>query len=171
MAADATIVKPNEGEKSFVEKVAQYYYENDGMPHDRGRVVGWMMICSPSTQTADRIAEALDVPRAAIDRIVDQLTPENDPVSVFERTGSLSENYTIRLRENSWAPKVRGIFSEFPDFHRVAREGLEGLRAEGASEERLVRLANMERFLGFVSGEMPTILERYEKNRQVGLGS
>ncbi len=107
----------------------------------------------------------LGVERAAIDRIVDQLTPENDPVSVFERTGALSENYTLRLRENSWAPKVRGIFSEFPDFHRIAATGLQALRAEGASDERLRRLANMERFLGFVSSEMPAILERYEKNR------
>lgn len=86
-------------------------------------------------------------------------------MSVFERTGALSENYTLRLRENSWAPKVRGIFSEFPDFHRIAATGLRALRAEGASDERLRRLANMERFLGFVSSEMPAILERYEKNR------
>ncbi|QES51210.1 hypothetical protein DEJ50_28605 [Streptomyces venezuelae] len=168
MAADTAPVKLTEGEKSFVEKVAQYYYENDGMPHDRGRVVGWMMICDPAAQTAGQIAEVLGVPRAAIDRIVDQLTPENDPVSVFERTGSLTEDYTIRLRENSWAPKVRGIFSEFPDFHRVARAGLDGLRAEGAAEERLLRLSNMERFLAFVSAEMPAILERYEKQKSAG---
>ncbi|MFD8522290.1 hypothetical protein ACFV2D_20085 [Streptomyces capillispiralis] len=152
-----------EGEQAFVEKVAQYYFENDGMPHDRGRVVGWMMICDPPEQTAADIEKALGVPRAAIDRIVDQLTPENDPVSVFERTGSLQENYTVRLRENSWGPKVRGIFSEFPDFHRVAADGLAALRAENVPEERLTRLANMERFLGFVSTEMPAILERYER--------
>ncbi|MFJ9948571.1 hypothetical protein [Kitasatospora sp. NPDC091207] len=163
MTTEATA--PTEGERSFVEKVAQYYYENDGMPHERGRVVGWMMICDPPVQSASGISRALGVPRAAIDRIVDQLTPDNDPVSVFERTGALTEDYTIRLRENSWGPKVRGIFSEFPDFHQVARTGLDGLRAEGVSEERLLRLANMERFLGFVSAEMPAILDRYEKRR------
>ncbi|MEW1792997.1 MULTISPECIES: hypothetical protein [Streptomyces] len=152
-----------DGEQAFVEKVAQYYFENDGMPHDRGRVVGWMMICEPPEQTAADIEKALGAPRAAIDRIVDQLTPENDPVSVFERSGTLQENYTVRLRENSWGPKVRGIFSEFPDFHRVAADGLAGLRAENAPEDRLRRLANMERFLGFVSAEMPAILDRYEK--------
>lgn len=152
-----------DGEQEFVEKVAQYYFENDGMPHDRGRVVGWMMICDPAEQTAADIEKALSVPRAAIDRIVDQLTPENDPVSVFERSGTLQENYTVRLRENGWGPKVRGIFSEFPDFHRIAEAGLTGLRAENASEDRLRRLVNMERFLGFVSAEMPAILERYEQ--------
>ncbi|MEU9929973.1 hypothetical protein OH828_33920 [Streptomyces anulatus] len=165
MATETAPAALTESEKIFVEKVAQYYYENDGMPHERGRVVGYMMICDPAAQTADEISLMLGVERAAIDRIVDQLTPENDPVSVFERTGALSENYTLRLRENSWAPKVRGIFSEFPDFHRIAATGLRALRAEGASDERLRRLANMERFLGFVSSEMPAILERYEKNR------
>ncbi|MER6018491.1 hypothetical protein [Streptomyces anulatus] len=165
MATETAPAALTESEKTFVEKVAQYYYENDGMPHERGRVVGYMMICDPAAQTADEISLMLGVERAAIDRIVDQLTPENDPVSVFERTGALSENYTLRLRENSWAPKVRGIFSEFPDFHRIAATGLRALRAEGASDERLRRLANMERFLGFVSSEMPAILERYEKNR------
>ncbi|MEZ3181302.1 hypothetical protein KYY02_22205 [Streptomyces pimonensis] len=159
-----------EGEQAFVEKVAQYYFENDGMPHDRGRVVGYMMICDPPEQTAADIEKVLGVPRAAIDRIVDQLTPENDPVSVFERTGSLGENYTIRLRENSWGPKVRGIFSEFPDFHRIAADGLTALRSENVPEERLRRLANMERFLGFVSAEMPAILERYEQRKAGSAG-
>ncbi|MFE6286679.1 hypothetical protein [Streptomyces sp. NPDC057877] len=157
-----------QGEHAFVEKVAQYYFENDGMPHDRGRVVGYMMICDPPEQTAADIEKALGVPRAAIDRIVDQLTPENDPVSVFERTGALDENYLIRLRENSWGPKVRGIFSEFPDFHQIAANGLAALRKENASDERLTRLANMERFLGFVSAEMPAILERYERRKAEG---
>ncbi|WP_431783030.1 hypothetical protein [Streptomyces chumphonensis] len=161
---DATAsARLDEGEKAFVEKVAQYYFENDGMPHDRGRVVGYMMICDPPVQSPAEIEKVLGVPRAAIDRIVDQLTPENDPVSVFERSGPLDGDYTIRLRENSWGPKVRGIFAEFPDFHRVTERGLKELRAEGASEERLVRLANMERFLRFVSGEMPAILDRYEQ--------
>ncbi|XMN05528.1 hypothetical protein ACK8N7_05535 [Streptomyces griseobrunneus] len=163
MATEIFPITLTEGERTFVEKVAQYYFENDGMPHERGRVVGYMMICEPAAQAADDIAKDLGVPRAAIDRIVDQLTPENDPVSVFERSGALSENYTLQLRENSWAPKVRGIFSEFPDFHRIAAAGLAALQADGASEERLRRLANMERFLGFVSAEMPAILERYEK--------
>ncbi|GGZ21303.1 hypothetical protein [Streptomyces poonensis] len=170
MATEAAPTTLTEGEKTFVEKVAQYYFENDGMPHERGRVVGYMMICEPAVQTADDIARTLAVPRAAIDRIVDQLTPENDPVSVFERNGALDENYTIRLRENSWAPKVRGIFSEFPDFHQIAAKGLAELKADGASEERLRRLVNMERFLGFVSAEMPAILERYEK-RKAGDGN
>ncbi|MEU3252297.1 hypothetical protein [Streptomyces sp. NPDC006997] len=166
----ATVTPLSEGETAFVEKVAQYYFENDGMPHDRGRVVGYMMICDPPEQTAADIEKSLGVPRAAIDRIVDQLTPENDPVSVFERSGSLDENYTIRLRENSWGPKVRGIFSEFPDFHRIAADGLTALRKENASDERLKRLANMERFLGFVSAEMPAILERYEQRKAGSTG-
>lgn len=165
MTAPATPVALTDGERTFVEKVAEYYHVNDGMPHERGRVVGWLMICEPAAQTADDIARTLGVPRAAVDRIVDQLTPENDPVSVFERTGALTGNYTVRLRENSWAPKVRGIFAEFPDFHSIARKGLTGMRAAGASEERLRRLATMERFLGFVSTEMPAILERYERQR------
>jgi hypothetical protein len=160
-----------EGERSFVEKVAEYYYVNDGMPRDRGRVVGWLMICDPAEQTAEQIAKALGVERPAVDRIVDQLTPENDPVSVFERTGALNEDYTVRLRENSWGPKVKGIFSEFPDFHRIALTGLTALRTVGATEERLGRLANMERFLGFVSAEMPAILLRYEARKAARGGS
>ncbi|GAA1903145.1 hypothetical protein GCM10009716_11340 [Streptomyces sodiiphilus] len=165
MTAGTAPARLTEGEKAFVEKVAHYYFVNDGMPHDRGRVVGYMMICDPPVQRPGDIEKALGVPREAIDRIVDQLTPENDPVSVFERTGELSGEYSVRLRENSWGPKVRGIFAEFPDFHGIASRGLEELRAEGASEERLVRLANMERFLGFVSAEMPAILARYEQRK------
>ncbi len=47
MATETTPAALTESEKTFVEKVAQYYYENDGMPHERGRVVGYMMICDP----------------------------------------------------------------------------------------------------------------------------
>lgn len=75
MATETAPAALTESEKIFVEKVAQYYYENDGMPHERGRVVGYMMICDPAAQTADEISLMLGVERAAIDRIVDQLTP------------------------------------------------------------------------------------------------
>jgi len=101
-----------------------------------------------------------------VDRIVDQLTPEGDPVSVFERSGDLDEDYLVWLRENSWGPKVKGIFTEFGDFHRVAAEGLAAL--EGESEERLGRLRNIERFLRFVSAEMPKILARHEERAAAG---
>lgn len=156
-----TVTAPTNAERSFVEQVAQYYYDNDGMPHDRGRVVGWLMISDPPKQSATEIVAKLGVSRAEVDRIVDQLTPEGDPVSVFERSGELAEDYVVWLRENSWGPKVKGIFSEFTDFHRVAAEGLKAL--SGASESRLARLRNLERFLRFVSTEMPKILERHEQ--------
>lgn len=156
-----TVTAPTELEMSFVEQVAQYYYDNDGMPHDRGRVVGWLMISDPPKQSASQIVAALGVLRAEVDRIVDQLTPDGDPVSVFERSGALTEDYVVWLRENSWGPKVKGIFTEFTDFHRVAAEGLKALAGESA--HRLGRLRNMERFLRFVSTEMPKILERHEQ--------
>ena len=61
MTTEAIPTALTEGERSFVEKVAEYYYVNDGMPHDRGRVVGWLMICDPAEQTAEQIAKALGV--------------------------------------------------------------------------------------------------------------
>ncbi|WP_033667812.1 hypothetical protein [Salinispora fenicalii] len=161
------VTPPTDEERAFVEEVAQYYYDNDGMPHDRGRVVGWLMICDPPRQAASQIVAALGVSREEVDRIVDQLTPDGDPVSVFERDGKLDEeDYVVWLRENSWGPKVMGIFAEFDDFHRVAAAGLDALRDE--PEQRLRRLRNLERFLRFVSAEMPKILSRHEQRVAAG---
>ncbi|MBA0052403.1 hypothetical protein E0L36_16235 [Streptomyces sp. AJS327] len=165
MSTDSVATTMAADERDFVERIAEYYFQNDGLPVDQGRVVGWMLICDPPEQPVSDIVRTLGVPREAVDRIVDQLTPEGNPVKVFERRGSFDEEYTLRLLENSWAPKVRRVFAEFPDLGRIINEGIVSLRAEGVPEERLQRIVNMGRFLDFLSEEMPKILERYEERR------
>lgn len=159
MATETAYPVLTEGERSFVGKVADYYFANDGMERDRGRVIGWLMICDPWRQTASQLSATLEVPRETVDRIVQQITPLNDDKSVFAREGELTDpDYTVWMQENRWAPKIEKIFADLPALHKIITSGLEVI--DGASDDRRRRLANMERFLGYVSAEVPRILAR-----------
>ncbi|MFW6724741.1 hypothetical protein ACHZ98_32280 [Streptomyces sp. MAR4 CNY-716] len=154
-----------EGERAFVDRVAEYYFKNDGMSHDRGRVIGWLMICEPPQQRASELVETLQTPRETVDRIVEQLTPLLNEEGVFGREGALTdEDYTVWLRENRWAQTVEGIFASMPALHAILQQGVAAL--EGASEERRRRVENMERFVGYLSDEVPKMMARHAQRAQ-----
>ncbi|MGW6459245.1 hypothetical protein ACWF94_25530 [Streptomyces sp. NPDC055078] len=149
----------SDGERKFVDKVADYYAANDGMEHARGQVIGWLMICDPAGQTARQLSGTLGVPRETVDRIVQQITPLNDDKSVFAREGELTDtDYTVWMRENRWAPKIEKIFADLPALRRIIQSGLDEIGDAPAGRRR--RLANMERFLGYMSTEIPGVLAR-----------
>ncbi|NGO73147.1 MarR family transcriptional regulator [Streptomyces boncukensis] len=163
----------SEGERAFVEKIAEHYHTNDGMPLERGRVLGWLMICDPPEQSAAQLADRLGSDRDAVDRIVAQLVPDADHDGVFQRTypddgddgsgGDGSGDYTVWMREGRWAAQVKAAFAGIPDFHRIVQGGL--LELADAAPERRRRLERMEHFLGYLSVEIPQIWDRYEQQQ------
>lgn len=157
----------SEGERRFVDQVADYYYFNDGMPRERGQVLGWLMISDPPEQTADQIADTLGVSRDDVDRMIAQLVPSTEHQGgVFQRTDLPGGGYSVRMLEGRWANQIKAVFAGIPDFHQVTAYGLEVL--DGASPERRRRLVLMERFLRYLTEEFPAMWERYERTRGNG---
>jgi hypothetical protein len=151
-----------DAERRFVDRVADYYHMNDGMPLDRGRVLGWLMICDPPQQRASHIAESLGAGRAEVDRIVDQLTAtaERD-YGVFERVEIPgTDDYRVRMIEGRWVQQIKRVFAGIPEFHEAVRFGLEAVA--DAPESRRRRLLNMDQMLSHLAVELPAIWARYE---------
>ena len=51
---------------AWVERVAKYCADQDGVPLIAGRVLGWLIICDPPEQSAAQIAEAIGASRASL---------------------------------------------------------------------------------------------------------
>jgi DNA-binding MarR family transcriptional regulator len=144
-------------ENVVVNGVAEYYWQNDGMPHDRGRVIGWLIISDPPRQSTKELQDRLGVDREAIDRVADQLVPAN----VILREEGADGEYYLSMTDDSWPNAVRHVFANFPEFHDILRYGLEVLSdAPGERRERTIRL---ERLFGFLAAEIPALLDRYER--------
>jgi hypothetical protein len=142
----------------FVEQIAQYYFDNDGMPPARGRVIGWLIISHPREQSAAEIARRLGVERADVDWVAEKLVP----ASVLIRRTPDAENpgeYSLEMGDNAWVDRMQQVFSKIPLFHEILAEGV-GLLAD-ADLARRRRVVNMERFFGYLASEIPGIFDRY----------
>lgn len=63
----------DQAERTFVEKVGQFYVSQYALAAVIGRVVGWLLICKPNRQTIDEIAEGVQASRSAVNGAVAQL--------------------------------------------------------------------------------------------------
>ena len=165
MTADATSVTdwtPAPGDelpdtqRRFVEGIAQYYYDNDGMPFGRGRTIGWLIISEPRVQPVGRICQRLDVSREDVDWVARQLAPAK--VLIRHETGP-DGDYALEMGDTAWVDRMQDVFSKIPAFHQILAGGAELLA--GAPPQRRHRVANMERFFGYLATEIPTVFDRY----------
>ena len=53
-------------ELAWVERIAKYCADQDGLPMTAGRILGWLSICVPAEQSAAQIAEAVGASRASL---------------------------------------------------------------------------------------------------------
>ena len=50
----------------WAERVATFFAEHYGLPPITGRILGWLMICDPTEQSAGEIADAIGASRASL---------------------------------------------------------------------------------------------------------
>src|SRR3954451_5752664 len=62
-----------DAELVFVDEVGRHYQRHYAVPPMVGRVVGYLLICEPSDQTAAEIAEALEASRSGVGTAVSML--------------------------------------------------------------------------------------------------
>src|SRR4051794_41777686 len=62
-----------DAELVFVDEVGRHYQRHYTVPPMVGRVVGYLLICDPSDQTAAEIADALEASRSGVGTAVSML--------------------------------------------------------------------------------------------------
>lgn len=156
MSDEPTPAPLPEAQQRFVDGIAQYYYDNDGMPRGRGRVIGWMIISDPKVQSVSEICRRLDVQPEDVDWVARQLSPANvlrrhEPADTGE--------YALEMGDTAWVDRMQEVFSKMPAFHQILAEG-SALLADAPAGRR-ARVDGMEKFFGYLSTEIPGVFDRY----------
>ncbi len=161
--ASEALQQLTDAERDFIDGVAAYYQMNDGMPLARGRLIGWLVICEPATQSARSLSAKVGCEESDVDYILGLLVPSG----VLQRSDAADpDDFLVAMDDTAWPERVKGVFANIPAFHEILQRGCETLA--DAPPERRRRIENMERLFGYLSVEIPAVIEGYEQRSRKG---
>jgi len=147
--------------KQFAEEVG-IVFEQTGMPRMAGRILGWLLISDPSHQSTEQITKALIASKGSISTMTRLLIQ----IGLIERLSlpGVRHDY-FRLRSDAWQHMIgRGLTEEIKMVRQLADRGLELLGDKTPVTKNW--LEEMRDVYTFLEHEFPTLLERWEKERQ-----
>ncbi|MHA2027832.1 MAG: GbsR/MarR family transcriptional regulator [Candidatus Kariarchaeaceae archaeon] len=143
--------------EKFVEEVG-LFYEGYGVSRMLGRVLGWLLIMNPPAQTMKQLTEGLKVSKGSISAATNSLIQ----MGMIQKTrvpGERSDRYQL----------VPGMIIS------LLRRRMEGLATFSTIFEKAINILDLERserfhdlkrgvaWISFIQGEMPILMERFEK--------
>lgn len=143
----------------YIEEFA-LLYEGAGLPRIAGRILGWLMICDPSEQTASQLAEALGASKGSVSTMTRLLT-RLELVERVPQRGSRQDLY--RIRPGAWTELMKARLSGLAVFTQLAEKGLRVMGS--ASPARRQRLEEMHELYSFFEEEMAELIRRLEDRR------
>lgn len=118
----------------WVERIAKYCADQDGLPLIAGRVLGWLMICDPPEQSAGEIAEAIGASRASL---TTNLRLLNSVGLISQGTSPGKPTVYYRVDDGVWETVVRRQIASLALFGEITRDGMELI---GRSTKRAARI-------------------------------
>ena len=142
----------------FVEEFG-IYFEAQQMPRMAGRILGWLLVCTPPQQSADELMDTLQASRGTISTMTRMLLQ----LGFIEKISQPGERRDyFRLRPHVWQVLMAARMVEITRLRQMAERGL-GLMGEGATVQERERLEEMRILYQFFETEMPHLLQRYEE--------
>jgi DNA-binding transcriptional regulator GbsR (MarR family) len=136
------------------------FFAASGLPRMAGKILGWLMVCSPPYQTAEEIETALGASKGTVSTMTRLLMH----MGLIEKVGIPDRRHAhFRLKEGIWAQVVSNESSQMRRLRDLAERGL-GLLAETPSENQQ-RLQEMREMFTFFERELPVLLERFHRER------
>ena len=146
-------------ERQFVENIG-LLFEQLGGTRMEGRVMGWLLICEPPQQSAGELAEALMASKGSISTATRQLIQ----MGVVERVSLPGKRRDYFLIKRDGMDKlIYRRMAVMTEFRRLFEQGIELLR--GKSPESRERLEIIHGMYAFFEREMPSLMERWEQER------
>jgi DNA-binding transcriptional regulator GbsR (MarR family) len=147
----------NQQKLMFVEDVG-LMFEHWGLPRMAGRVLGWLLVCDPPSQSFGEITEALQASKGSISSATRMLIA----MGLIERTAQPGDRRDFfRIRPNAWADVLRIKLEGIAIFRQLAERGLQLLDDE--SPENRQRLLEMHALYTFFEGELPLLFKRWQQ--------
>lgn len=142
-------------------------YESFGVPRMSGRILGWLLVCTPPHQSAGQLAEVLQASKGSISSAT-RILIQSGMVKKTKFPGDRKTYYVIP--PGIWADVIRMRDRFTTVFRKLADHGLE-LLADQPPETR-DRLAEMQHIHAFFERERPKLVEQWldaweEERKQV----
>ncbi|WP_433555546.1 GbsR/MarR family transcriptional regulator [Pseudonocardia xinjiangensis] len=105
----------------WVERIAKYCADQDGVPLIAGRILGWLTVCDPAEQSAAQIAEAIGASRASLTTNLRLLSS----VGFLTQSTHRGERTTYyRVDDDAWARVVQRQVASFTSLGGILRDGI-----------------------------------------------
>ena len=105
----------------WVERVADFWSSQSGLPPITGRIVGWLMIADSPEQSASQLAAAIGASRASLTTSTQILTAIG-LVHTVRRPGERTVYY--RIDDDAWEKMLRRRIANMASFRAITRDGL-----------------------------------------------
>jgi DNA-binding MarR family transcriptional regulator len=129
-----------------------------GLSRMLGRVLGVLMISDPPERSAEELAEELGASRGSISQATRSLI-QMSLVQRWSRPGERRDYF--RIKPGAWHEIMRREMEALGGFREMAERGLDLLDSQDPDVRR--SLEEMRDFYAYWEKEMPTVLERWEK--------
>lgn len=150
---------------SYADEVG-LWYEEIGAPRVWGRVLGWLLICEPNSQSAEDLATALHASKGNISMATKALIR----AGMVERQTMRGDRRTYyRIRPGAWTSVFEAHAQSTTQLRKLAERGLGLLNGESADRRR--RLEELHNLTEFYEKEAPILLARWRERHQNTLKS
>ncbi len=148
--------KPRSIDESYVadwiERVANFFVLQNGLPAITGRALGWLLICDPAEQSAGDIAQAIGASRASLTTTMRVLITIGF-VRRITRPGSRTTFY--RIDDNAWERVIRQRITALTSFSQLTDEAIEKLGKDNPRASRLAAAHTMFDWLAELLASTP----------------
>ena len=120
--------------RDWVERVATFFVDLNGLPPITGRIVGWLLICEPVEQSAGEIAQAVGASRASLTTSM-RLLAAAGLVRKLTRSGGRTAYY--RVDDDMWELLIHRRIAGMLSFSRITEDGMNLIGADSPRARRL----------------------------------
>lgn len=132
------------------------FYEDVGLPRAWGRLLGWLLVCEPSSQSAEDLAEVLQMSRGSISMATRSLIRMG---SVERQTVRGDRRTYYRIRPGAWTTVFEQQSRNYTRLRELAGQGLKLL--DGESPQRRDRLQELHHLTTFYERESLALHTRW----------
>jgi DNA-binding transcriptional regulator GbsR (MarR family) len=144
---------------SFADEMGMFY-EDLGLPRAWGRVLGWLLVCEPESQSAEDFANVLHGSRGSVSMTTRALIRSG---MVERRTLRGDRRTYYRIRPESWTTVLEEQQQSTKRLRTLAERGLELLKEKPPEQRR--RLEEMHSLMAFFEQELPALIDRWRRER------
>lgn len=147
----------------WIEQMAAHFEASEAMPLIAGRILAFLLICDPPERTAAELSHALSASTGSVSTNV-RLLLRLGVISKTTRQGREAALY--RVEEHRWSELVRQRMERVTALEQLTADGLRMFSGQG---ERARRLRTVHEFYEWLSGEMPGLWSKWERENHATL--